>query len=234
MRGLFITGTDTDIGKTFVTDLIARQLLAEGAATGIYKPACSGVETDGTGLKSWSDVEAHYETLNGDFERDRICPQCFEAPAAPPVAASLENRDVDSSLMQAGLNWWADRVEFLLVEGVGGWLCPLTKTTSIADFAQECGYPVLIVASRVLGTLNHTLLTIESVRARNLPIVGIVLNQNLAPTGTIAEHSNLRELTRLTNVPVLSSVEFGQHKMLRRVASADTIDWIELIDTSVN
>lgn len=228
MRGLFITGTDTDVGKTFVTAAIARQLRAEGISVGVYKPACSGALRDDDGQPYWADVENHFQALGGEFEREKICPQCFEAPAAPPVAARLENRIIDPSSITSGHEWWRDRVDLLLVEGVGGWLCPLTETSSIADFAEECGWPIVIVSSRVLGTLNHTLLTIEAIRQRDLPIAGIILNQHLPPTDSIAERTNPDELAKLTDVPILSLVEFDASKMLRHAGSQATIDWREI------
>jgi len=228
MRGLFITGTDTDVGKTYVTSAIARQLCAEGKSVGVYKPACSGAEVDEHGNSSWHDVEAHYQALGGFFERENICPQCFTLPAAPPVAARLENREVSSSLLKSAHDWWQDHVDLLLVEGVGGWLCPLTETSLVADFAQDCGWPVVIVAPRGLGALNHTLLTVEAVRSRHLPLAGIILNEHCAPSGSIAEQTNPAELARLTDVPILSLVEFDASKMLRQPGSQDTIDWEQI------
>jgi dethiobiotin synthetase len=225
MRGLFITGTDTDVGKTYVTAAITRQLISEGTSVGVYKPACSGAEIDEHGVPYWRDVETHFDSLNAQFDRERICPQCFKVPAAPTVAARLEQREVDESLLKSGHDWWKDRVDLLLVEGVGGWLCPVTETSLIADFAQDCGWPVIIVAPRGLGVLNQTLLTIESIRSRHLTVAGIILNQHLPPSGTIAEQTNPAELSRLTDVPILSLMDFDASKMLRRLGSQDTIDW---------
>jgi len=225
MRGLFITGTDTDVGKTYVTAAIARQLKAEGRSVGVYKPVCSGAETDTEGRLYWPDVETHFEALDQQFPREKICPQCFRAAAAPPVAARLENRTVDGALIRSGHNSWCEQVDVLLVEGVGGWLCPLTETTLIADFAKDCGWPVIIVAPLTLGTLNQTLLTIDSIWSRNLRIAGIVLNQHLPPSGTIAEQTNATELARLTDVPILSIVDFDQTDVLRPPDSQDTIKW---------
>jgi len=228
MRGLFITGTDTDVGKTFVTAAMTRQLRAEGVSVGVYKPACSGALRDDDGQPRWADVENHFQALGGEFAREKICPQCFEAPAAPPVAARLEHRIIDPSLITSGHEWWRDRVDLLLVEGVGGWLCPLTETSSIADFAEECGWPIVIVSSCVLGTLNHTLLTIEAIRQRDLPIAGIILNQHQPPADSIAERTNPEELAKLTDVPILALVEFDASKLLRHAGSEATIDWREI------
>lgn len=232
MHGLFITGTDTNVGKTYVTNLIARQLRAGQKRVGIYKPVCSGAELSPEGEQFWPDVESHFQALEGEFERERICPQNFKAPAAPPVAARMEQRTVDEGLLQEGFDWWRSQVDLLLVEGVGGFLCPLTEHLSIADFAIDLKLPVVIVAPLGLGTLNQTLLTIEAIRHRGLTPVGIVLNQHIASENTIAEESNPSELAARTEVPILACVQFGQLEVLRDSLTQGTIEWEGLAQSS--
>lgn len=228
MHGLFITGTDTDIGKTYVTALIARQLRAAGKRVGIYKPVCSGAETSFKGNPVWPDVETHFEALGGEFERERICPQCFQAPAAPPVSARLEHQSVNTRRLQEGFDWWSAQVEILLVEGVGGFLCPLTEAKSIADFATEIRLPIVVVAPRGLGTINQTLLTIEAIRHRGLLPAGIILNQHIEPKNSIAEITNPSELGQRTDVPILACVQFEQRDELRDPIEQCKIDWERL------
>jgi len=228
MHGLFITGTDTNVGKTYVTGLIARQLIAEGKRVGIYKPVCSGAETTSEGAFVWPDVEAHFDSLGGQFEREKICPQCFKAPAAPPVAARVENQTVNASLLEQGFHSWSSHVDLLLVEGVGGFLCPLTESTSIADFAIDIRLPVVIVAPRSLGTINQTLLTIEAIQHRGLIAAGVILNQHIAPENSIAEVTNPSELAQRTDVPILSCVQFGEGDELREPVAQCKIDWERL------
>lgn len=225
MRGLFITGTDTNVGKTYVTNLIARQLSAEQKRVGIYKPVCSGAEISPTGNFIWPDVESHFQALEGHFERERICPQSFKAAAAPPVAARLEERTVDAELLQEGFDWWTSQVDLLLVEGVGGFLCPLTESLSIADFAIQLNLPLVIVAPLGLGTLNQTLLTIEAIRHRGLNPAGIVLNQHIASENSVVEASNPSELAARTDVRILACVQFGQVDVLRDPLTQCTIEW---------
>lgn len=229
MPGLFITATDTNVGKTYVTGLIARQLIAEGKRVGIYKPVCSGAERSFEGNPVWADVESHFEALSGQFSRERICPQCFEAAAAPPVAARTEERTVSDELMTQGYAWWQSQVDLLLIEGVGGFLCPLTETKSIADFASEVRLPLVIVAPRGLGTINQTLLTIEAIRNRGLIPAGIVLNQHVFPESSLAEATNHLELMRRTDVPILASVQFGQVEVLRDPVEQRKIEWERLL-----
>jgi dethiobiotin synthetase len=225
MHGLFITATDTDVGKTYVTALIARQLRAEGKRVGIYKPVCSGAGTTSEGELFWADVETHFDALDGQFERERICPQCFQAPAAPPVAARLENQSVNTRLLQDGFDWWSAQVDILLVEGVGGFLCPLTETEYVADFATDIKLPVAVVAPRGLGAINQTLLTIEAIRHRGLIPAGIVLNQHIAPENSIAEITNPSELGQRTDVPILACLQFEQRDELRDPIEQRKIDW---------
>lgn len=230
-RGLFVTGTDTDVGKTYVTALIARRLAGDGTNVGAYKPACSGVEVADDGTRRWSDVEALHAAIGGRFPRERIAPQTFDAPLAPPVAARLEGRAVERELLSAGLHWWLENVEVLLVEGVGGLVCPLWDSGLVADLAVEAGYPLLIVAHAELGTINHTLLTIEAARSRGLEIAGVLLNSTtnaMSPEAArAAAESNAREIERYGDVRVIGHLPWSPG--LRDDSVGSTIDWSSLI-----
>jgi dethiobiotin synthetase len=220
MRGLFITGTDTGVGKTAVTSAVVRLLGAGECSVGAYKPAASGSEPGPQG-QVWGDVEALFAALGGKFPRERICPQTFAAPLAPPVAAEVEGRHVDATLLRTGAEWWRDQVEMLLVEGAGGLLSPLSDTDSVADVAADLGFPVLIVARLGLGTINHTLLTIEAARARRLRVAGVVLSEAVPLAETDESwKTNPRELQRRCDVPVLAVV--------RHVPGGDLLDVEEL------
>jgi len=204
--GLFITGTDTDVGKTYVTAMIAARLHAEGVKVGTYKPACSGSALGDDGRPVWKDIELLREATEEQFDRQRISPQRFSAPLAPPVAAGREGRIVDAGLLRTGAYWWEDRCEFLLIEGVGGWLCPLTDSETVADLAVDLRVPLLIVARASLGTINHTLLTVEAARRRNVPIAGIVLSEVVAPSNSAETLANVAEIEKRCDVPVLGIV----------------------------
>ena len=230
MRGLFITGTDTDVGKTFVTALIARELVAAGIRIGVSKPACSGALLNGDS-QHWPDLE-NLARAAEISDTNLICSQRFTAPLAPPVAARQEGRLVDLSAMQASLLDWEPHSDVVLVEGVGGLLCPLTEDQTIADFARWVGFPLLIVARLGLGTINHTLLTIEAARQRSLPIAGVILNDGDNQADTPAGQTNAEELSRRTDVPLLGIVPFqGQSLCLRDGITPARIDWTELAGT---
>lgn len=204
--GLFITGTDTGVGKTYVTAMIASRLYAEGVKVGTYKPACSGSMLGEDGRPVWDDIEALRRATGDRFDRQRISPQRFSAPLAPPVAAGLEGRIVDAGLLRTGAYWWEDQSEFLLIEGVGGWLCPLTDSETVADLAVDLRVPLLIVARASLGTISHTLLTVEAVQSRNVPIAGIVLSETVAPAEPADTLANVVEIEKRCDVPVLGIV----------------------------
>lgn len=225
-RGLFITATDTGVGKTYVAAMAAREGVCSGRSVGVYKPACSGAQRDQSGALVWDDVAALEAAIEHRFETHRICPQRYEAPLAPPIAAKMEGKQVDTALLRSGAQWWAGRVELLLVEGVGGILCPLTEKETIADLAHDLGYPILIVGRLGLGTINHTLLTVEAAQSRGLDIAGIILNEAVGVHDLAAE-SNESEIARRSSVPVLGVIRHGTMAVLKDGRPV-TIDWQSL------
>ncbi len=229
MRGVLISGTDTDVGKTYVTALIARELVNAGVKLGVYKPACSGADvTDGQ--EHWADLET-LSQASGITDHDRICQQRFAAPLAPPVAARQAGGSVDWDVIQAGLTRWESDADFVLVEGVGGLLCPLTDSHSMADFAVWTGLPVIIVARLGLGTINHTLLTLEAADRRELCIEGVILNDADDQADTPAAATNVAELARLSSVPVLGTVScHGETLQLRDGIPRERMAWLREID----
>lgn len=231
-RGLFITGTDTGVGKTYVTALAARAALRAGINVGVYKPACSGATRNESGALRWEDLEILETAIEYRFESQRICPQRFEAPLAPPVAARREGQEVDAQLLRDGAIWWNEKVDLLFVEGIGGLLCPVTDDETIADLAVDLGYPLLIVARLGLGTINHTLLTVEAALRRDLRIAGIVLNESERTDDPAAE-SNAAEIAKRVSVPVLGVIRNGANAILRGGLPV-TIDWQPLAADSTN
>lgn len=226
--GLFITGTDTSVGKTYVTCMIAREMRARGIRVGAYKPACSGAEPGPDGELRWSDVEALVDACGGEIRAEHVCPQRFAAPLAPPVAARTEGRAVDAGLLRSAAEWWHGRVELLLVEGAGGLLAPISETDLVADLAADLRFPLVIVARLGLGTINHTLLTVDAAERRGLPIAGIVLNES-APTGDDpSAASNPGEIATRCRAPILGIVRHGDQCGLLRGGFRIRMDWLAL------
>lgn len=228
--GLFVTGTDTGVGKTHVASLIARQLSASGVRVGVYKPVCSGAILDANGRARWDDIDRLREAVWGhwsdsDLTDDAICPQRFIAPLAPPLAARAEGRVVDAGQLRRGAEWWTGRAEILIVEGAGGLLSPVSETKTVADLAQDIGYPLIVVARCGLGTINHSLLTVDAARHRGLHVAGIVLNQSHAADDLTLGADNAVEIETRSGAPVFGVVPWQSADGLQRDGQTVTIRW---------
>lgn len=187
---LFLTGTDTGVGKTFTTALLTRALRQAGLGTIALKPLCSGERSDVEILRAASDNALSLDETN---------PIWLQAPATPLVAAQLENRTLSLDPLVDWFHKLFAKHSSLLVEGAGGWLVPITESETLADFAARLNLPVIIVVANRLGCLNHTLLTLESIRACGLPCPGIILN-HLTPDSDIAQRTNAQILARHTQI----------------------------------
>lgn len=232
MQGLFITGTDTGVGKTHTACLIARQAAARGLRVGAYKPVCSGAEFDAGRRPVWDDIQRLMAAINVPATIDEICPQRFLAPLAPPLAARAEHRSIDADRLVDGMTVWRLRVDLLLIEGAGGLFCPLTERQTFADLAVDIGFPMLIVARPGLGTINHTLLTIEAARTRRLVVAGVIFCETVAASDDPSVPSNADEIERRSGVPVFGTIPFGKDDELLRQESRVSINWELLAGTS--
>ncbi|HET6423930.1 MAG TPA: dethiobiotin synthase, partial [Planctomycetaceae bacterium] len=191
-------------------------------------PVCSGAEIQVDGSPRWDDLERLAASLNRPTPIDRIGPQRFLAPLAPPLAARAEGSCVDPRGIDDGFLGWRTACEALVVEGAGGWLCPLTETRSFADWVEQWRFPVLIVARRGLGTINHTLLTIAAIRSRRLPIIGVILNQSTPQDDDPSVSDNAREIEARSGVPVLGELLWNQTE-LRQGDRAVRMHWWSLM-----
>lgn len=225
--GLFFTGTDTGVGKTVVMATVARCLRAGGRRVGVCKPVATGASRqDGRWLSEDTIQLARAAEIENELER--VTPWVFAEPLAPAVAAARAGVSLAISELVSAVDWWTTRADVVLVEGVGGMLCPLTLRETVADLAARLGFPMVIVARTTLGTLNHTLLTLEVASRRGLRVAGVVLNEVEPPGGGGAEQTNPAELQRRIDVPVLAIVRH-RHKLAEaRLEELDGIDWWHL------
>ncbi len=192
-KGLFITGTDTGIGKTLVSAGLARLLLNRGVSVGVFKPVASGgiVSEDGKLLQAAA-------RLPNSAYRD-IVPFHYRQPLAPWVAGWKEGR-IDLAKIETAYQRAKAAYNFLIVEGVGGVQVPITRDFFVTDWMTQWKLPVLIVARAGLGTINHTLLTVEALKRRKIKVVGVLVN---GYTGKgAAEKTNVKALKKLLKVPV--------------------------------
>lgn len=212
MKTLLVTGTDTDVGKTWVSCSLLKSLKLNGVRLGAYKPVCSGATTASNGKTAWHDIDMLAKALGGNVDKQMICPQRFSASVAPNIAAELEGRTVDDVRLMSGIELWRPSADYLLVEGVGGLLCPLSDSTTVADFAVNLAAPVVIVAANRLGVINHTLLTYEAACLRGLRVAAVIVNDAVVAGDDKSRESNVRQLQHwLPDVSVLICRHSAEH-----------------------
>ncbi len=197
---LFITATDTDAGKTYVTRLLLEAFRNSGRAAAGFKPFCCGDR---------GDVHALHDAGAQGLTLDEINPVWLKTPASPFAAALIENRLLDIESVLGAFHALRQRFGQVLVEGVGGWEVPLAPQYTSADFAQELNLPVLIVVNNKLGALNHTILTVRGIQSRNMKCAGIVLNHVCAERDS-ASISHRRILEDMVEVQVIGEVMHGE------------------------
>ncbi|MBJ7394843.1 MAG: dethiobiotin synthase [Akkermansiaceae bacterium] len=196
----FITGTDTGVGKTYVTCLILETLRKLGQDAVGYKPVACGDRDDAIQLAA----------VSGGLELDDVNPVYFSAPVAPYVAGMLSNHQADPALWIAGFDRLAARHSKVFVEGAGGWEVPIAPNYRISDLAADLSLPVIIVAANKIGALNHIILTVNAIRAKGLACAGIILNQ-LEDEMDTAMITNKGVVEELAGVPLLDHLIFGQN-----------------------
>jgi len=221
-RGLFVTGTDTDVGKTYVSALIAAELQAAGHRVGVYKPVASGCVADGSELVS-DDAVALWEAAGRTLTLDAVCPQRFAAPIAPHLSAIAEGKTLDADLARTGLATWTPHCDIVIVEGAGGLMSPVDEEEYVADLAFDFGYPLVVVTKNVVGAINQTLQTlIAAGNFREGLGVGAVVLNDVHASDDPASDSNLEEIVTRVEGPLFSRLRHQGDQL------DDPIDWYEL------
>lgn len=213
---IFITGTDTDVGKTYVSCLLLEALKQQGTRAAGFKPFCCGTREDSMRL-----LTAGMEGL----AIDEVNPVWLKTPASPLAAALMENRVLSEQEIHDAFANLARKTSHVLVEGVGGWEVPIRDGFTMADLAVELGRPVLVVVNNKLGALNHTLLTVRNIVARGMICLGTVMNY-AAEGRDPASITNGMILQRM-GVPVLGEVMHGETDGRLLLASLEK-RWSEL------
>ncbi len=173
-RGFFVTGTDTEVGKTLVSAAVLWRWARRGLRTAAFKPVASGCRRTQAGLRNEDALRLQaMATLRLPYEQ--VNPYAFEPPIAPHLAAAEVGVRIDLDRLRDGIE--AVQAERVLVEGVGGWRVPLNDSQDLADLAVALGFPVVLVVAVRLGCLNHALLSVESIAARGLHLAGWVANR---------------------------------------------------------
>ncbi len=200
MPHYFIAGTDTDVGKTYVTCCMLRDLLSRGVHATGYKPLACGDR---------SDARAIREATASKLSLEQINPIYLRSATAPAIASELEQIEIDEEKIIAGYQELASHYECVLVEGAGGWYVPLRSGRTMADLAKDLGLPVILIVENKLGAINHTLLTLDAIKSLGLHCHGIILNHR-AEEWDLASLTNRRQIEEFCDVPVLAELISGQ------------------------
>ena len=223
MNALFVTGTDTHVGKTFVTCGIVSKLRKNGIRVGVMKPVETGCWNGTT--RHPEDAAAIAKAAGCTVPLTTVCPYQFDAPVAPDVAARLEDIQVEPQLLCSTFQQIAGCHDVTLVEGAGGFLVPINDRYLMADLVRDFNIPMVVVVASKLGAVNHTLLTLEAAAARNITIQGYVLN-HVSSSNDAATATNKELLSRCTDIPCLGEIAYtppAQNKTNQVVETA--LDW---------
>ncbi len=221
-KGIFVTGTDTGVGKTLVACGLATLLRESGYKVGVMKPAETGcAEKDG---KPFPQDAFYLKEASGCEEPlERICPYRLSEPLAPSVAAERAGVKIDISYIQTLYGEISEKHDITLVEGAGGLLVPIVPSYTYADLAKLLKLPLLVVAANRLGVINHLILTLEHASCREIRVLGYVLNHfEIQPS--LAAETNTEALLSLTAVPCLGEIPFIEELEAKRSSLADLFE----------
>ena len=209
-RGVFITATDTGVGKTLVTSALVVHLTQRGVDVGVMKPVETGVSPS---TKAQSDGARLQRAAGNHDPSAEVCPYVFRLPVAPHSAARAEGTTVRVAAILRAFRALHKKHELVVVEGVGGVHVPITGTTDVLDLVQRMRLPVIVIGRSGLGGINHALLTLHALRHHDIPILALVLNQRLPAQTRISraqEQSTVSLLRRLAGVPVVGPIPYSR------------------------
>jgi dethiobiotin synthetase len=234
-KGLFITGTDTGVGKTFFACGLAALLKKSGYKVGVMKPAETGCE-EASGKLVAQDAVALKEASGCELPLEQICPYQFREPLAPSVAAEREAVKIDIDYLMSLYTKIREGHEITIVEGAGGLLVPLLPSYTYADFAKVLKLPLIVVAANKLGMINLLLLTIEHASCKGLSVLGYVLNQ-IESQASLAAETNRGALVSLTGVPCMGELPYIEDSHRQKAPPLDLIDEqfdLRILETVMN
>lgn len=213
-KGIFITGTGTDIGKTYVTGLIVKKLAQAGCKPAYYKAAMSGNNRRPDGSLIPGDALFVKECAGIEQDLDSMCHYVYENAYSPHLASRIEGHPVEMQVVRQGFYSLVPRYDYITVEGSGGILCPICfdeAKIQLEDIIKDLHLSCIMIADAGLGTINNVVLTYEYMKAHNLPVKGVIFN-NYHP-GNVMEDDNIRMCQYMTNLPVLAKVQPGDTQL---------------------
>lgn len=212
-KGIFITGTGTDVGKTFVSALITKKLRDNNINAGYYKPALSGCEYI-DGKLVCGDAEFVCKTSNLNIDPNSLVSFFYETPVSPHLAAKLEDNPIEISTILSDFNNIKSQFDFITVEGCGGLICPIridNDLIMLTDIIKTLNLDMILVASASLGTINSTLLTVEYAKQQNLNIKGIILNNY--DSNNFVHLDNKKQIEDFTKIPVIACIKYNSNEI---------------------
>lgn len=213
-KGIFITGTGTDIGKTYVTGLIVKKLAQAGCKPAYYKAAMSGNNRRPDGSLIPGDALFVKECAGIEQDLDSMCHYVYENAYSPHLASRIEGHPVEMQVVRQGFYALVPQYDYITVEGSGGILCPICfdeAKIQLEDVIRDLHLSCIMIADAGLGTINNVVLTYEYMKAHNLPVKGVIFN-NYHP-GNVMEDDNIRMCQYMTNLPVLAKVQPGDTQL---------------------
>jgi dethiobiotin synthetase len=217
-KGVFVTGSDTGVGKTVIAGAIAAAIKAHGLDVGVMKPVASGAkEIDGSLVSE--DVVYLKEIIDSTDDDDLVNPIRLKPPIAPTIAAVKSGVPIDIDKVWKSYEELTNRHDFVVVEGIGGLMVPVDDTLFVADLVCKMDLPLVIVSRDCLGTINHTLLTVEYAKSRNIRIKGIIINMLKGDDGFV------REIEKYSSVPVLGTIPFNENVSVENCVYGEIVEY---------
>lgn len=224
LNSVFITGTDTGIGKTFYSQLLLQSLNAAGWRTAAMKPLASGAELFDGELRN-ADALVLQQTANTNFPYAHCNPYCFAPAIAPHLAANQAGVQIEFDVIQQAYAELLKQADFTVVEGIGGWLVPIDQQHTVADIVQAMHLPVILVVGMRLGCINHALLTADNIRQRGIPFIGWVAN--VIEPNMVSLQDNIAALAQRIPAPLLDVIDFINQAEKTEIQPRLNIKWLE-------
>lgn len=213
-KNLFITGTGTDVGKTYISGLILKKLNSEGLPSAYYKAAISGNDTDDKGKLIPGDAKYVKDISGIGQDLESMCPYVYKTAVSPHLASQIEGNPVDLAVVKRGFSEVNKKYDYVTMEGSGGIICPLVKneeTVLLWELVKDLAIPTVIVADAGLGTINSVFLNVYFMKDKGIPVKGIIMNHY--HKGDVMEEDNIKMCEMLTGIKVIAKVSDGDSEL---------------------
>jgi dethiobiotin synthetase len=229
LRGIFVTGTGTGVGKSVLSAAICAALADRGEKVAAFKPVITGLDERG---QDWPlDDELLAKHASAGQSREEVSPHRFGPPVSPHYAAELADERIESLALAREARELAEKADALVCEGIGGLMVPLSAGFLVRDLAVELDLPLVIAAKTGLGTINHTLMTIEAARAAGLNVTGVVMTP-WPDDPSDMEKNNRETIQRLGDVPVYGLPETTPDEIAKAGAELPVDEWLEVAENT--